>query len=72
MTKFNSMESNNSTLMTILSVFLYLLTVITWQSVAAIFTIMAAASTLCLNLYKVYTDMKDRKRKQIENENSIK
>lgn len=64
----NMHNNMDTTMLTVLTLFFYVLFVITFQSVAAIMTILAAASTLVWNTYKIITDRNDR-RKSKHNQN---
>jgi hypothetical protein len=56
-------------MLTVITVFFYVLFVITSQGAAAIATILAAFSTLLWNVYKYIMDRKDRKKANIQNMN---
>jgi hypothetical protein len=55
----NSIDTN---ILTVITVFFYVLFVITFQAVTAVATILAAASTLIWNIYKIVMDRRDRNR----------
>lgn len=52
----------DSTLLTIVTVFGYVLFVITFQALVGAFTLLAAATTALWNVYKFIMDRRDRKR----------
>lgn len=53
----NNIDTN---ILTVITVFFYVLFVITFQAVTAVMTILAAASTLVWNIYKIVMDRRDR------------
>lgn len=56
----------DSNMLTVITVFFYVLFVITSQGAAAVATVLAAISTLLWNVYKFLMDRKDRRRADIE------
>lgn len=52
---------DGSTYMTIMTIGLYLVAVLTWQSVAAIAAILAGISTFAYNCYRFYGEYKKNK-----------
>lgn len=57
----NIQPIDGSTYMIILTTGLYVLTVITWQSLAGIAATLAGFSTLAYNCYRFYNDYKKNK-----------
>lgn len=62
----------DTNVLTVLTVFCYVLFVITLQSVAAIMTIVAATTTAVWNIYKIITDKRERDRARRGNSNGSK
>jgi hypothetical protein len=52
----------DTNILTVITVFFYVLFIITFQALAAVMTIVAATSTAIWNIYKIVMDRRDRRK----------